>query len=235
MKKTIGILLAVLLCMIPLAALAEGEGETEPTEAPEQTSEPAQEPVETAAPTEEPADAVEITPAGDSDTYKEWLMDSFDQTLLGKNENLRRQLLHVLRSDEIVVTADNYKNILRYVNETVSVQRLSENAELDHYTDEDFAIAAELIEKIANELGLEYSIDPSNDSQNEYARVITIKKDGKLIGRINSDAKTDVGDAPSLGWIIGGGVLIGAAAVFAVVLVIFVERKKKKAVSNGSK
>ena len=225
MKKTIGILLAVLLCMIPLAALAEGEGETEPTEAP----------AETAAPTEEPADAVEITPAGDSDTYKEWLMDSFDQTLLGKNENLRRQLLHVLRSDEIVVTADNYKNILRYVNETVSVQRLSENAELDHYTDEDFAIAAKLIEKIANELGLEYSIDPSNDSQNEYARVITIKKDGKLIGRINSDAKTDVGDAPSLGWIIGGGVLIGAAAVFAVVLVICVERKKKKAVSNGSK
>ena len=218
MKKIIGILLAVLLCMIPLAALAEGEGETEPTEAP----------AVTAAPTETP-DSVEITPAGDSDTYKEWLMDSFDQTLLGKNENLRRQLLHILRSDEIVVTADNYKNIIRYVNETVSVQQLSEDAALDHYTDEDFAIAAELIEKIANELGLEYSIDPSNDSQNEYARVVTIRKDGKLIGRINSDAKTDVGDAPSLGWIIGGGILIGAAAVFAVVLVIFVERKKKKA------
>ena len=226
MKKTIGILLVVLLCMIPLAALAEGEEGTEPTEAPAQ---------ETAAPTEAPADAVEITPAGDSDTYKSWLMDSFDQTLLGKNENLRRQLQNVLRSDEIVVTADNYKNILRYVNETVSAQQLSADAALDHYTDEDFGVAAELIEKIANELGLEYSIDPSNDSQNEYARVITIKKDGKLIGRINSDAKTDVGDAPSLGWIIGGGILIGAAAVFAVVLVIFVERKKKKAVSDGSK
>lgn len=224
MKKICGILLAVLLCMIPLAATAEGEEGTEPTEAP----------VETAAPTAEPKDAVEITPAGDSDTYKGWLMDSFDQTLLGKNENLRQQLQHVLRSDEIVVTADNYKNILRYVNETVKQQKLSDDAALDHYTDEDFAIAAELIEKIANELGLEYSIDPSNDSQNEYARVVTIKKNGKLIGRINSDAKTDVGDAPSLGWIIGGGILIGAAAVFAVVLVIFVERKKK-AVSNGSK
>ena len=226
MKKIFGILLAVLLCMIPLAALAEGEEGTDPTEAPAQ---------ETAAPTEAPADAVEITPAGDSDTYKSWLMDSFDQTLLGKNENLRRQINNVLRSDEIVVTADNYKNILRYVNETVSVQQLSADAALDHYSDEDFAIAAELIEKIANELGLEYSIDPSNDSQNEYARVVTIKKDGKLIGRINSDAKTDVGDAPSPGWIIGGGILIGAAAAFAVVLVIFVERKKKKAVSNGSK
>lgn len=226
MKKTIGILLAVLLCLsLPLAALAEGEGETEPTEAP----------AETAAPTEAPADAVEITPAGDSDTYKSWLMDSFDQTLLGKNENLRQQIAHILRSDEIVVTADNYKNIVRYVNETVSAQQLSADAALDHYTDEDFGVAAELIEQIANELGLEYSIDPSNDSQNEYARVVTIKKDGKLIGRINSDAKTDVGDAPSLGWIIGGGVLIGAAAVFAVVLVIFMERKKKKAVSDGSK
>ena len=226
MKKILGILLAVLLCLsLPLAALAEGEGETEPTEVP----------AETAAPTEAPADAVEITPAGDSDTYKEWLMDSFDQTLLGKNENLRQQIAHILRSDEIVVTADNYKNIVRYVNETVSAQQLSADAALDHYTDEDFGVAAELIEQIANELGLEYSIDPSNDSQNEYARVVTIKKDGKLIGRINSDAKTDVGDAPSLGWIIGGGVLIGAAAVFAVVLVIFMERKKKKAVSNGSK
>ena len=226
MRKTIGILLAVLLCLsLPLAALAEGEGETEPTEVP----------AETAAPTEAPADAVEITPAGDSDTYKEWLMDSFDQTLLGKNENLRQQIAHILRSDEIVVTADNYKNIVRYVNETVSAQQLSADAALDHYTDEDFGVAAELIEQIANELGLEYSIDPSNDSQNEYARVVTIKKDGKLIGRINSDAKTDVADAPSLGWIIGGGVLIGAAAVFAVVLVIFMERKKKKAVSDGSK
>ena len=210
MKKTIGILLAVWICLVlPLTALAEGEGEPEPTET--------------------PADAVEITPAGDSDTYKDWLMDSFDQTLLGKNENLRLQIAHILRSDEIVVTADNYKNIVRCVNETVEKQRLSEGATLEHYTDADFTIAAELIEKIANELDLQYSIDPSNDSQNEYARVITIKKDGKLLGRINSDAKTDVGDRPSLGWIIGGGILIGAAAVFAVVLVIFVERKKKKA------
>jgi len=58
--------------------------------------------------------------------------------------------------------------------------------------------------------------------------VITIRKDGKLIGRINSDAKTDVGNVPSKGWIIVGGILIGAAAIFAVVLVVFVERKKKR-------
>ena len=141
----------------------------------------------------------------------------------------------ILYLDDITVTADNYNRIILLVQKAIDTQKLSDGASLDHYTDEDFAIAAELIEMIANELGLEYSIDPSNDSQNEYARVVTIKKDGKLIGRINSDAKTDVGDAPSLGWIIGGGVLIGAAAVFAVVLVIFVERKKKKAVSDGSK
>lgn len=208
MKKSIGILLAVLLCSIlPFSALAEGEGETE-------------------TPTQEPSDAVAITPAGDSDTYKSWLMDSFDQTLLGQDENIRRQVWNILRSEEITVTADNYRNIVRYVNETVSKQKLSENASLDHYTDEDFEIAAELIEKICTELGLEYTIDPSNDSQNEYARVITIKKDGKLLGRINSDAKTDVGSAPSLGWIIGGGILIAAAAAFAIVLVIFVLRKR---------
>ena len=219
MKKRIGILIAALLCLLlPITALAEGEGETEP--AAQETAAP--------DPTQEPADAVAITPAGDSDTYKEWLMESFDRTLLGKNESLRRQLQNILRSDEIVVTADGYRNIIRYVNDAISEQHLSDDASLDHYTDDDFAVAAELIEKICGELGLEYSIDPSNDSQNEYARVITIKKNGKLLGRINSDAKTDVGDRPSLGWVIGGGILIGAAAVFAVVLVISMERKKKR-------
>ncbi|MBQ5992027.1 MAG: hypothetical protein IJL62_05710 [Clostridia bacterium] len=212
MKKYFGVLFAVLLCiMLPLTALAEGEAETE-------------------TPTAEPADAVSITPAGDSDTYKSWLMDSFDQTVLGKDETLRRQLYNILRSEEIVVTADNYRNIVRYVNETVAKERLSEGASLDHYTEADFEIAAELIERISAELGLEYSIDPSSDSQNEYARVITIRKNGKLLGRINGDAKTDVGSVPSKGWIIGGGVLIGAAAVFAVVLIVFVERRKKRTV-----
>lgn len=227
MKKIIGIFLAVMLCLLPLTALAEGEGETETTAPDADITTPELGDDDPAA-TEEPSDAVQITPAGDSDTYKEWLMESFDKTLLGKNENLRRQILNVLRSDEITVTADNYKNIIRYVNETISKQQLSEDAALDHYTDADFEIAAELIEKIANELDLEYSIDPSNDSQNEYARVITIKKNGKLLGRINSDAKTDLGEAPSKGWIIGGGIVIGLAAVFAVVLVVCVERRKKR-------
>ena len=214
MKKWIGIILAVLLCMTPLTALAEGGQDTA---APEETAEP------TAA----PSDAVEISPAADSDTYKDWLMDSFDQTLLGRDENLKRQLWNILRSDEITVTPENYRNIVRYVNDTVEHQTLSEGAALDHYTDEDFAVAAELIEQIANELGLEYSIDPSNDSQNEYARVITIKKNGKLLGRINSDAKTDVAETPSLGWIIGGGILIGAAAIFGIALAVITERKKR--------
>jgi len=115
MKKWIGILIAVLLCItLPLSAFAEGEGETEPA---------AQ---ETPLPTAEPADAIEITPVGESDAYKDMLMDSFDQTLLGKNENLRRQLYNILRSDRITVTPDNYKNIIRYVNEAIHEQKLSD-------------------------------------------------------------------------------------------------------------
>ncbi len=215
MKKRFGVWIAVILCaMLPLTALAEGEDTTLP---------------ETTETTPAPADAVEITPAGDSEAYKEMLMDSFKQTLLGENENIRTQLKNILRSDEIIVTADNYRNIVRRVNETIETQRLSDDAALDHYTEEDFEIAAELIEYICGELGLEYSIDPSNDSQNEYAKVITIKKNGKLLGRINSDAKTDVGERPSIGWLIGGGILIGAAAVFAAVLIVGTVRKKKEA------
>ena len=82
---------------------------------------------------------------------------------------------------------------------------------------------------MCHELGLGYSIDPSNDSQNEYARVLTITKNGKVLGKINSDAKTDVGERPSIGWIIGGGILIGGAAVLGLILVLAVTRKKKAA------
>ncbi len=205
MKKLLGLILTAWLLLIPLTAFAEGEEGTPPP------------------------DAVEISPVGDSETYKELLMDSFDQTLLGKNENLRKQLWNVLRSEEITVSAENYNNIIAYVRDTIDKQTLSDDASIDHYTEADFGIAADLINKICDELGLDYSIDPSNDSQNEYARVITIKKDGKLLGRINSDAKTDVGDRPSGAWLIGGGILIGAAALSAAALAIVGEWKKRSA------
>lgn len=206
MKKTIGmILIAFLLCMmLPMTALAD-EGDTQSGDTPV------------------------IQPVESSDAYKGRLMDAFDKTLLGKNESLRNQISKILYMDEITVTRDNYDNIIRAVNETIEKQTLSDGAALDHYTDEDFTIAAELIKKICDELGLDYSIDPSNDSQNEYARVITIRKDGKVLGQINSDTKTDVANSPKIGWIIGGGVLIAAAAVFGVILVIRTSRKKKEA------
>lgn len=218
MKKTLGVwIVALLLCLIlPVTAFAEGEGETAATEP--------------SAESPEPSDMPEITPAGDSNTYKGMLMDSFDKTLLGKDESLRNQISKILYLDEITVSADNYKNIIRYVDDAINQQTLSEDAALDHYTDEDFQVAAELIRNICGELDLDYSIDPSNDSQNEYARVITIKKNGKVLGKINSDAKTDVGRSPEIGWIIGGGVLIAAAAVFGLILVIRTSKKKKEAV-----
>lgn len=218
MKKTIGIWIVVLLLclMLPVTALAEGEEETAAPQTDPET-------------TPEPSDLPEITPAGDSNTYKSMLMDSFDKTLLGKDENLRNQISKILYLDEITVSADNYKNIIRSVDEAIQKQSLSEDAALNHYTDEDFQVAAELIKDICDELDLDYSIDPSNDSQNEYARVITIKKNGKVLGSINSDAKTDVVKNPEIGWIIGGGVLIAAAAVFGLFLVIRSSKKKKEA------
>lgn len=210
MKKGIGIVLAVLLCMsIPFAAMAEGEEGAEPTAAP---------------------DAIVISAAQTDDSvYKDLLMDALDQTLLGKNVSLRAQIAKILYLDEVTVNADQYNRIVILVQNAIRTQRLSDNAALDSYTDEDFAIAAELIGGICDELGLGFSIDPSNDSQNEYARVVTVTKNGKVLGRINSDAKTDVGDRPSIGWIIGGGVLICGAAALGLVLVLAVTRRRRTA------
>ena len=225
MKKRIGIVLAVLLCMMmPFSALAEGGEGADATDAPEVIATAAPEPSATAP------DTIVITPVqNDEAVYKDMLMDSLGQTLLGKNTSLKAQMSKILYLDDITVTADNYNRIILLVQKAIDTQKLSDGASLDHYTDEDFAIAAELIGGICDELGLGYSIDPSNDSQNEYARVVTITKNGKVLGKINSDAKTDVGERPSVGWIIGGGVLIGGAAVLGLILVLAVTRKKKAA------
>ncbi|MBQ6078112.1 MAG: hypothetical protein IJK88_08420 [Clostridia bacterium] len=224
MKKIFGIVLAVLFCMMPLSALAEGEEGADATDAPEV--------IATAQPEASPTapDTIVISPVqSDEHVYKDLLMDSLKQTLLGKNASLKSQLSKILYLDDITVTADNYNRIVLLVQNAINTQKLSDGASLDHYTDEDFAIAAKLIGGICDELGLGYSIDPSNDSQNEYARVVTITKNGKVLGRINSDAKTDVGERPSIGWIIGGGVLIGGAAVLGLILVLAVTKKKKAA------
>ena len=208
MKKHIGIVLTVLFClMLPLSALADGEEGATPA----------------------PDQVVISSVQSDSRAYKELLMDSLDQTVLGDNASIKAQLQKILYLDEVEVTADNYNRIIILVQNTINTHTLSEDAALDHYTEDDFLIAAELIDGICDELGLGYSIDPSNDSQNEYARVITVTKNGKVLGRINSDAKTDVGERPSIGWIIGGGVLIGGAAVLGLILVLAVTRKKKAA------
>ena len=224
MKRIIGVALAMLLCLMPLSALAEGEEGAEPSASPEAiaTAEP--------EPTQSAPDTIVISPVEDDEgVYKDMLMDALNQTLLGKDVSLKAQLSKILYLDEITVTADNYNRIVLLVQKAINTQHLSEGAALNHYTDEDFAIAAELIGGICDELGLGYSIDPSNDSQNEYARVVTITKNGKVLGKINSDAKTDVGDRPSVGWIIGGGVLIGGAAVLGLILVLAVTKKKKAA------
>lgn len=223
MKKWIGLFLAALLCiMMPLTALADSEGD--------------------AGEQDTPPDAVTITHADgsneeSSDTYKAWLMESFDKTVLGTNTSIRNQISKVLYRDEITVTYANYVNIQRYVNDVINTKTLSEGAALNQYTPEDYQIAADLIQKICGELDLDYSIDPSVDSQNEYAMVVTIKKKGKLLGRIFSDAKTDEVEEPvpetklpSVGWIIAGGVLIAAAAAFGVFLLVRADSKKKEAV-----
>ena len=159
---------------------------------------------------------ITIAPVHTSDEYKDLLMDSFDLTVLAEDENIRAQLKRILYRDEIVVDALAYSRIISAVNKAIETESLSEGASLDAYTEADMQIAADLIASVCDALDLDFSIDPSNDSQNEYARVITIKKNGKVLGRLNSDAKTDVAKPASIAWIVLGGAMLLGAAVLAV-------------------
>lgn len=155
---------------------------------------------------------ITIAPVHTSDEYKDLLMDSFDLTVLAEDENIRAQLKRILYRDEIVVDALAYSRIISAVNKAIETESLSEGASLDAYTEADMQIAADLIASICDALDLDFSIDPSNDSQNEYARVITIRKGNKVLGKLNADAKTDVGDRVPVVWIVLGGLLLLGAA-----------------------
>lgn len=154
-----------------------------------------------------------IDPVHSSKEYKDMLMDSFDRTVLGKNSNVREQLKKVLYLDAVTVDAAAYNTIISAVNEAIVSNTLSPNASLDSYTKEDLAIAIDLISEICSALDLDFTMDPSIDSQNEYARVITIRKDGIILGKINSDAKTDVAGRSSVLWLILAAILVSLGAV----------------------
>ncbi len=148
-----------------------------------------------------------IDPVHSSKEYKDMLMDSFDRTVLGQNTNVREQLRKILYLDAVTVDAAAYNIIISATNDAISSRTLSPGASLDSYTKEDLEIAVSLITKICNALDLDFTMDPSADSQNEYARVITIRKDGIVLGKINSDAKTDVVSHGSVIWLVSAGIL----------------------------
>lgn len=150
---------------------------------------------------------IHIDPVHSSGEYKDMLMDSFDRTVLGQNTNVREQLRKILYLDAVTVDAAAYNTIISSVNDAISSRTLSPGASLDSYTKEDLEIAVSLISQICNALDLDFTMDPSVDSQNEYARVVTIRKDGIVLGKINSDAKTDVVGRGSVIWLIFAGAL----------------------------
>ena len=154
---------------------------------------------------------IHIDPVHSSGDYKDMLMDSFDRTVLGQNSNVREQLKKILYLDAVTVDAAAYNAIISAVNEAISSNTLSPGASLDSYTREDLEIAVSLIGRICDALGLDFAIDPSIDSQNEYAKVITIRKGGIVLGKINSDAKTDVAGHGSVIWLILAGILTVSA------------------------
>lgn len=170
--------------------------------------------------TEETADpdAVTISQSESSDTYKDMLMDSLDQTVLSDNDNIRSQLMKILYLDDVTVDANAYNTIVAAVQNAIHTEQLSEGASLDSYTEADLEIAVDLIRTVCEALDLDFSIDPSNDSQNEYARVITISKNGTVLGKINSDAKTDTVNTPSILWLIAGGTILLSAVIVGLYL-----------------
>lgn len=129
----------------------------------------------------------------------------------------------ILMLDDIVVTDAQREEIL-------GIDFASELSEIEYkgivwsdYTSKEQAGAMRLANRICDILGLTFKIDPSGDYQQQSDISISIYKDGKRVGVIRGDAKTDIATLPSYWYLVGGGALVLLAA--GVALIVFRNRE----------
>ncbi|MDO4543438.1 MAG: hypothetical protein Q4C01_02695 [Clostridia bacterium] len=159
------------------------------------------------------------TAAADTQQNKTELLARLKEVLNGEEGlDIYNQVEKIIQRDEIEVSDDQLASVLAIDYSEALGDVEYKGIVWSEYTDSEQASAMRLANEVCDILGLTFNIDPSNDSQREGYISISVYKDGKLMGVIDGDAKTDVVNRPVIWYLVGGGVLVVIAIVLAVVV-----------------
>lgn len=152
--------------------------------------------------------------AATSDENKATLLTALKQTVVAQYDGVYNQITKLLNQDAVTVSDEQLASLLALTVSNESLTFVNRGTNLNDYTAEEQAVAFDMIDKVANILGVTYKVEDTNDAQSNTGFVLSVYKDGKLLGKINSDAKTDVGGTPRYWYlIIGGALLLTAVAI----------------------
>lgn len=152
--------------------------------------------------------------AATSEENKATLMAALDKTVVAEHEEIRSQIQKLLYQDAVSVTDAQLADLLALTVSNEQLSFIDRGANLNDYTPEEQAVAFDVIDRVAGILGVTYKIEDTNDQQSNMGFVLSVYKDGKLLGKINSDAKTDVAGTPRVWYlVVGGALLLAAVAV----------------------
>lgn len=167
--------------------------------------------------------------AATSEENKTEIMTALGKTVLSSYAGILNQIQKILNQDSLTVTDEQKAELLALTVSNESLTFVNRGTNLNDYTAEEKAVAVDMIDKVADILGLTYKIEDTNDKQSNTGFVLSVYQNGKLLGKINSDAKTDVDGTPRYWYLIVGAVLLAVAAI-----VPFACRKKVAAGEAGA-
>ena len=167
--------------------------------------------------------------AATSEENKAEIMTALNQTVLSGYAGILNQIQKILNQDSLTVTDEQKTQLLALTVSDESLTFVNRGTNLNDYSAEEKAVAFDLIDRVADILGLTYKIEDTNDAQSNTGFVLSVYQNGKLLGKINSDAKTDTDGTPSYWYLILGAVLLAAAVVIPLAC-----RKKAAAAEAGA-
>ncbi len=157
--------------------------------------------------------------AATSDENKETLIKLIDCNETSAYKRIINQAVKIIRNDAITISDEQLSELTNLVVSGDALALTFKGYSADDYTAEEQQTALGVADQVCKILDVSYTIDPTNDPQGDSSIVVSIYKNGILLGKIDSDAKTDLVDGANVWYLIGGAVLLLAALAMVFVLI----------------
>ena len=128
-----------------------------------------------------------VSLAATDDENKDKIMESLEKTVLSNHPAILKQVERILYMDALTVSDEQATELLALKLAQSDLTFVDKGTSLYDYTEQEQEIAIDYINRVCTILDISYTISPTNDKQSDNAVVISVYKDGKLLGDVHPD------------------------------------------------